>query len=393
MTIPSLVDLCVPRPGSTTLRGVWSQALRRTLSDLRTVLQVHADGPSAADVREFWQAVAPLARQAPGALLAVLRRTEVGVWLRCLRPGASVSVSTAEGLAALLCTMALHLTRTGALTQPLRLQAWPDRIVDAGARIGLRVPPRTRALHFGAGQVVAETPDGRIWLPLEADDAAFVPIPGSMVRLALVDTNPLSSLEAHPEKSGNALDLGGQPVERWREALGDGLHTIARHLPAFREEIELLVQQVIPVGFDTEQHRSATITEAVGALYLGLHPNPMTMVEALVHETSHNKMSALFELDPVLDNPPEQTYASPLRPDPRPLRGVLLAVHAFLPVVALYDAMIEAQAPGSEHPAFVRRRDHIARGNHDGICVLRAHARPTAVGRQLLDEIQALDAR
>jgi HEXXH motif-containing protein len=92
-------------------------------------------------------------------------------------------------------------------------------------------------------------------------------------------------------------------------------------------------------------------------------------------------------------NEPDEHHASPVRPDPRPLRGVLLAVHAFLPVAALYAAMIEAGAPGSEHPDFRRRFDRIVAGNHDAAEVLRAHARPTALGAELLAEIHALDRR
>ena len=39
-------------------------------------------------------------------------------------------------------------------------------------------------------------------------------------------------------------------------------------------------RQVVPVGFFPDRHLSASYREAIGTLYLSLHPSPMTMVEA-----------------------------------------------------------------------------------------------------------------
>jgi len=296
------------------------------------------------------------------------------------------------GLPALLGTIALELARTGVLTRPLRLRSWPPRLTSSAGRLCVVIPPGTTALSFEAGRLAIEHPLGTHAACLAPDDAAFVPLEGSAVRLALVDDNPLAALEAHPDKAGNALDLGGQPITRWAEALEGALALVGTHLPAFRGEIEAVLQQVVPVGHDEERHLSASVQEAIGTIYLSLHPNPMTMAEAVIHEVSHNKLAALLELDPVLHNDRAEAYASPVRPDPRPLHGVLLAVHAFLPVAALYAAMIEAGVPGSDHPSFLRRHAAIVAGNHEGAEVLRAHARPTALGAQLLAEIDALVA-
>jgi HEXXH motif-containing protein len=392
-TVRSLPDFCVPAPGSTTLHGVLSATLGRALRDLPAVLRLHARGPWAADVAAFAAVVGPLARAQPGALAAAVRRAEVGVWLRCLRQGASQPVDPAVGLPALLCTLALELARTGVLPRPLRLRSFPPRLTSSAGRLAIAVPPGTTALSLSPGRLSVEHAHGARIASLEPDDAAFVTLAGSEARLALVDDNPLAALEAHPDKAGNALDLGGQPVARWQRALGDALCTIGTYLPAFRTEIEAVLQQVVPVGWDDERQLSASVREAIGTIWLSLHPSPMTMAEAVIHEVSHNKLAALFELDPLLDNDRSETHASPVRPDPRPLHGVLLAVHAFLPVAALYRAMLEAGAPGSDHPDFRRRLDRIAAGNRDGAEVLLAHARPTALGAQLLAEIDALARR
>jgi HEXXH motif-containing protein len=148
------------------------------------------------------------------------------------------------------------------------------------------------------------------------------------------------------------------------------------------------VQQVVPVGFYADRHLSASYREAIGTLYLSLHPDTMTMTEALVHELQHGKLNTLFELDPVLENADEAGHRSPVRPDPRPLRGVLLAVHAFVPVARLYERM---SAAGDARARETRLRE-IVRGNHEGTEVLRASARATPVGAALLEELGRWDA-
>ncbi len=387
-----LPDLCVPRSGSTTLRSVLSATLRRALGDLKAVLRQHARGPWGADVAEFSRVVAPLARTRPGALASAVRRTEIGVWLRCLRSGAPVTVEPERGVPALLTTLALELARQGVLPAALRLRHWPSRVPSSAGRLLVSIPDDAIALTFEAGRMMIERSGGERLVPsLVPSDAAYVPLDGSEARLALCDDNPLSGLEAHPDKAGNALDLGGQPVERWRGALGQALSIIEAHLPALRSEIELILQQVVPVGWDEHRHLSASIEQALGTIYLSLHPNEMTMTEAVIHEVSHQKLAALFEVDPVLHNAFSDVHVSPVRPDPRPLHGVLLAVHAFLPVAALYAAMLEAGTPGSEHPEFRRRFGQIMKGNRQGADVLRARAEPTDLGRQLLEEMDALD--
>jgi len=276
--------------------------------------------------------VRALLKADPGRVFSALRRPTVGTLIRCSRAG-RVAPLLNDALA---------------------------------AELGLAVDPAIPCLS-------ARRPEG-----------AYHPVERGLV-LATVDTNPLAMLEAHPDKHGNAIDLGGQPVDAWVRSLSEALALVEAHLPILRDEIDLVVQQVVPVGYDARTHLSASYAEAVGTVYLTLNPNPWTMAEALIHEHQHNKLNALLDLDPVLRNDRAERYASPVRPDPRPLFGVLLAVHAFLPVEALYRAAIDA---GSSE--LTRRHDQVVQKNRDGAGVLLAHARPTETGRALLDEIAAL---
>lgn len=314
-------DLTIPR-SIDTARTIVSAGLRRLGRELGAL---PLEPALRARVRE-------LLRSDPGRVLSALRRPTVGALVRA--------------------------SRGGALAPRL------DEVL--AAELGLDADPSVPCLS-------ARRPAG-----------AFHAIERDLV-LATVDVNPLAMLEAHPDKAGNAIDLGGRAPGEWCAALRDALAVIAEHLPIVREELDLVVQQVVPVGYDAERHLSASYAEAVGTIYLTLHPNVLTMVEALIHEHQHNKLNALLDLDPILENDPDERYPSPVRPDPRPLFGVLLAVHAFLPVEALYRARIGAGARHLEarHAAIVRK-------NRDGAAVLAAHARPTRIGRALLDEIARL---
>jgi len=266
-----------------------------------------------------------LGRLEPGALASLVRRARVGVLVRALRTSGGEALRTE-----LVATMLAELAAEG---------------------------PRSDAVAIDGG-----------------------------ILLALADNNPLAMHEAHPDKHGNAIDLGGRPTSEWVASLREALDLVRSYLPDLRAEMNLYVQQIVPVGFFADKHLSASYREAIGTLYLSLHPSPMTMVEALVHEFQHNKLNALLESDDVLENAHEPLYRSPVRPDARPLHGVLLAVHAFVPVALLYERMIaagDARASVAPHP----RLREIARINREGTDVLRAHARPTPVGKALLDEL------
>lgn len=210
--------------------------------------------------------------------------------------------------------------------------------------------------------------------------------------LALADRNPLRSIEDHPDKDGNALALGGRAPAAWAAAILDALAAIRAGLPALADELAVTLRRVVPVGFDAEQHRSCSYREAPGLVYMSLHPGVLTLAEAIVHETQHTKLNLLSWLDPILTNPPEQRVDSPVRPDPRPLLGVLLAAHAFVPVAALHAALAALDHPIARDPQFGARRAQVLAANAAALATLRAHARPTATGARVLAALETIHA-
>lgn len=360
-------DLTLPQPGSDAARAAFSGALKartRALTETSFVGIEGCDGARAVIHRAL--------KEHPAAVFAAMRRTSVHVHFEAARYGERAQ-HLRQGYASLLAELAM----ANALSEPVAMNA-PSVVVVRSQRASWGLKGRT---VFGAGTIEGER-QGDVFLPIEDD-----------LCLASVDDNPLAMNEAHPDKMGNALDLGGHGASEWIESLRGCLTRIASYLPELRKEMTLGLQQVVPVGYDAEKHLSASYREALGTIYLTLHPDPMTMTEAVIHEFQHNKLNAALDLDPFLENAFSDLVTSPVRPDPRPLHGVMLAVHAFLPVAELYLRMREAGDPLSQNPRFSERMKKVIAGNHEGLTTTTGAARPTAAGKALIEEMKSIDAR
>lgn len=286
-------------------------------------------------------------------------------------------------LAAALPPLLLELARRRALDAEGVWWGAPVRhLPSAPLGVVLRFdPPRVGMLFSPGTAALSPTED---WdLDPARGEPAFLPLRDGGW-LALHDDNPLAGVEAHPDKQGNALSLGDAPAAAWVAAIDAARAIVRETLPALADEHRGLLACVVPVGTHAELSLSASYREAVGVAYVSLHPDPVKMAEALVHETQHNKANLLSYADPLIHDS-DTLHVSPVRPDPRPLRGVLLAVHAFLPVEAMLRVLADQGEPVTARLAEVRR------ANREGMDVLRAAARPTELGRRMLDGMDALE--
>jgi HEXXH motif-containing protein len=274
----------------------------------------------------------------------------------------------------------------GVLLPPAGTSAWrfsTSHVAAIGADRELgRLPVQGSAMH----RTLAENPDGFRF------ERRFRRV-GKVSAFAMIDHNPIAEFEEHPDKAGNHVDLGGRPEDEWVRTLDESFALVERFLPGEFAEMATMLQQVIPVGFDAKRHLSASYREAVGTVYLTLHPNRMTMTEAVIHEFQHNKINVSAYSTVFLSNAFHPLYKSPIRPDPRPLWGIMLAVHAFLPVAEFYRRMRDAKHPFAAHPGFDERLSDIDIKNHEGMEMLRGHAQLTPAGRALFDDLEALERR
>lgn len=343
-------------------------------------------------------ALVAAARQRSAGTLALVGSPDV------LPPALAMLANVAEPdamLRRLVPTLLAGLAKTRGAMEESALWDVPFEVlprVEAGTL--LRFTPPARGLLADASGVEVRLNRGAR-LPLEKVDGGtpevsledtFFPIPGVRAHLSLRDANPLAMLEDHPDKHGNAIDLGGRNPREWTHALGEAVALLEAGLPEVHAELSLSLQRIVPVGFEAELHLSASYREAPGLIYLTLHPNRLTLAEAIVHETQHGKLNVLSHFDPALHNGRTAWTPSPVRPDLRPLAGVLLAVHAFVPVAILHRRLADLAHPISQTPEFALRRAQVLAGNERGLRILDELGEPTALGREILEALHAAHA-
>lgn len=346
------------------------------------LLKAHA----AAGELRIAKPLADLARSAPDEAVEVLMEPAAAVLARC---GNVLDAADA---------WALELARRGALATPYEVRG--RRLVSPRLGVVLSWAAGTRVTLSSRTLVVSGAGGSARTLALEESELLGASDPRLQIvaqfrtlrpdiRFALTDPNPLAHVEAHPDKRGNALSLGERSADEWTRALDEALAIVERHLPGIVLEMRTLSMLLVPVGYEPEKHLSASYREYVGGCYVTLHPDVRTMAEAIVHEFQHNKANLASFHDPLLENALDTMVRSPVRPDLRPIWGVLLAVHAFVPVAELYRRML-AETPD----AVIQRRlaDVIAR-NDEGLRTVREHARPTRIGAAMIDELEAQHAQ
>jgi HEXXH motif-containing protein len=340
-------------------------------------------------------------RRAPEPLLRALGSPAVLPSLLCLDSGAwPAPACIAEAVPHVLAELWARRGE-GLLSESLQWPGPVDYVVADSLGLFWRFDPPARALLSDPAGLSVELADGR---RMElgsgagprtlAGEPAFLPLartPGAGgPTLALLDRNPLYSLEDHPNKSGNALDLGGRAPTDWAAALHAAVTLVAGTLPDWASELPLLLRRAVPVGFQPERHLSASYREAPGLVYLSLHPSPLTLAEAIVHECQHGKLNLLSHVDEVLHNARSTWTESPVRPDLRPILGVLLAAHAFVPVAALHARAAELGLPLAVGPDFDRRRAEVLRSNAGALATVERLGQPSELGAALLRDLRRL---
>jgi HEXXH motif-containing protein len=386
MTIPTGL-LCVPSASDARVRDLVRKV---RLLALRELLARSGDGLSEAVARALprvQMALARVARSRSAETLAAIGSPDVLPPLLTITAG----VTDADAmLRAAIPQLLVTLARTrGAIEESVLWDVPFASLVNERGRAAFDPPARGVVANAAGAEV--RLADGEELRAERLDVAPSMhPIPGSSTHLALHDANPLAMQEDHPDKRGNAIDLGGKSIEEWTRALGEAIELIRVGLPSLHAELPLVLQRIVPVGFEPEKHLSASYREAPGLVYLTLHPSVLTLAEAIVHETQHGKLNLLSFFDPALTNGRTTWTQSPVRPDLRPLSGVLLAAHAFVPVAALHLRLLELDHPIAKTPEFHERRMQVLAGNERGLRLVRELGEPTTVGREVIAALEAL---
>jgi len=121
---------------------------------------------------------------------------------------------------------------------------------------------------------------------------------------------------------------------RYAHVLAASLRRLRCLDPEFCGEMESFLRLLIPLE-NTLGRASVSSSYDVlrGALALSHSEDCLLQEETLIHEFSHQKLNLLADEEPLIaPGQAGQVFYSPLREDPRRLRGLLLGAHAFINV-------------------------------------------------------------
>ena len=161
----------------------------------------------------------------------------------------------------------------------------------------------------------------------------------TQIRLTIEDINPYNQLDAHPDHRANWWILWW-----WQASDQDWLQVYSKTFDILKkadewtyDELNRIIRKIIPLGTALGTHNSASYKECIGHLYMGYTIDSkrpeINNLEAIIHESSHNKLNLIMHFDPLVLNTREEIYYSPYRPDARHIHGIYLGVHAIAPTV------------------------------------------------------------
>lgn len=170
-------------------------------------------------------------------------------------------------------------------------------------------------------------------------------------------------------------------------AFGTTIAWFKQALPAAYRWTRSVTKLVLPYRpGDGRRFRSASRTDLPGAIFLDISVPAPLLLEGLVHESAHRHFFRWEAEGPLVDPKHGDRYRSPLRQDPRPLRGIYLAYHALTYMVLLYEAL---DAQGALPSGARELTDLRARARDAEAVLARARAHLTERGQALLAETVA----
>lgn len=112
---------------------------------------------------------------------------------------------------------------------------------------------------------------------------------------------------------------------------------LTKTMPDVAHWIQDVTRVVVPlVRSEAQEFRSGSIAGVPGLVFVEITRKQLLILEALVHESAHLHFHLSEADQDFIVAGHADLYASPLRRDPRPLRGIFLAFHALLYMCAFY---------------------------------------------------------
>jgi HEXXH motif-containing protein len=177
----------------------------------------------------------------------------------------------------------------------------------------------------------------------------------------------------------------------FRELVNEGLDLLRRGFPDLHGEITAIISDLLfaqaPEGalmeFDGASHY-----QFWGLLILNPkhHRTPLAVAEVLAHESGHSLLFGLTIDEPLVFNPDEELYPSPLRIDPRPMDGIYHATYVSARMALAMETLagsgfLTPEEGDWAEKAAEKDRHHFA----TGLKTIEEHGQLSETGREILD--------
>ena len=182
---------------------------------------------------------------------------------------------------------------------------------------------------------------------------------------------------------------------RCQREITTSLELMRRIDPVWHDEVKSLLRSIV-LGSNANSDPATFFNGAStfflwGATLLNANVNraPVSMVDLLVHESSHILLFGLSSNEGLTRNGGEQRYSSPVRADKRPIDGIF---HACFVTTRVHLAMKRLLDSGSLHEEdsklAIQHSQYNEEAGRESLAVLARYAEPTRLGKAILGELQ-----
>ena len=218
-------------------------------------------------------------------------------------------------------------------------------------------------------------------------------IQGTDIHLTTIDANPDNKNHNHPEHIKNGVGIGWWNIHEdyWLDLYAEAFSLLRRASPDFAHELDRMIHKIIPLGVTKSMHNSASYSTCIGHLYMSypveIEMPELAVLEAIIHESNHNKLNLIMKSDPLILNTREEIYYSPYRPDARHIYGIYLWVHALVAVIHLF---FHAHVSGifTMNHSWLEKSMIYHMKNALSFRILRKYAKLTPLGQKILEEME-----
>lgn len=218
----------------------------------------------------------------------------------------------------------------------------------------------------------------------------------SGIAIAAIDDRPEPDEGRYRRLMMTDMDYAVSPdpalMAAYREQLRAAFALLDSGFPQMAEEIRELLREIV-VAAGPEDPKALTFDGAScymmwGAVLLNARGQKSVLdtAQALAHESGHNLLFGFCSSGPLVDNPDDELFSSPLRKDPRPMDGVFHATYVVARMHQTLTRLLQAGVLDSQQTTAAENDLALHRKNFEaGDAVIRTGARLTNIGRQAIE--------